>query len=258
MTRSLECDEICGYERRQRVRNRASRVISPRWLGVGENQCASPQGGTRTGACIEPRSIFPVAAAAKQKRRVFAVALRKKPHSVNYFGPITAHNKDPDESHNTSSCRGINPVAHPAEWLDSRWESTRGATKGKGRERRFCFYLICPERERAMGDEAVASAAISWDPSRILLVHTQKSCRVIDAWSSRRGYLSSSFSFSSSSFVSSLSFLLSFSSSSCPSCRSFSTVSFLFTAARRYIYRTTKLIDLGLAISSTQYPDLGW
>lgn len=51
----------------------------------------------------------------------------------------------------------------------ARDEKARADSEGAGGGGRcFCFYLICPEREReresergAMGDEAVASAAIS-------------------------------------------------------------------------------------------------
>lgn len=182
----------------------------PAWLGTGP--------------------IFPVATApaAKQKRRASVVALGKKPRSVNYFGPITAHNEGPGVPRNTSSCCGISPSLVQPDGA-ARDEKARAGSEGR-EGRRFCFYLICPERERergAMGDEAVASAAISWDPPGYSSSILTESCTVIDAWSSRRGCLSSSsfFSFLSSSFVSSSFFSLSSSSSSCPSCHSFSAAS---------------------------------
>jgi len=70
--------------------------------------------------------IFPAAAAAKQKRRASAAALGKKPRSVNYFGPITAHNEGPGEPRNTSSCCGISPLARPTGRRGLRWENARG------------------------------------------------------------------------------------------------------------------------------------
>lgn len=128
------------------------------------------------------RPIFPIAAApaAKQKRRMSVVALGKKPRSVNYFRPITAHNEGPGEPRNTSSCCGISPSLVQPDGA-ARDEKARAGSEGG---RRFCFYLICPERERvrgAMGDEAVASAAISWDPPGYSLSIPTESCTVIDA-----------------------------------------------------------------------------
>lgn len=202
-------------------------VAPPRWLGVGENQRAPPRKIPRV-RMTRTKSIFPIAAApaAKQKRQVSVVTLGKKPCSVNYFRPITAHNEGLDEPRNTSSCCGISPSLVQPDGV-VRDEKARAGSEGG---RRFCFYLICPERERergAMGGRAVASAAISWDPTGYSSSIPTERCTVIDAWSSRRGYpsSSSSFFFSSSSFVSSSSFSLSCSSSSCPFCHSFSAVS---------------------------------
>lgn len=122
----------------------------------GRKSACPASGGSRAKVRITRTGpYFPGAAAApaaKQKRRVSVVALGKKPRSVNYFGPITAHNKGPGESRNTSSCYGISPSLVQPDGAARDEKARAGSEEG----RRFCFYLICPERERergAMGDE---------------------------------------------------------------------------------------------------------
>lgn len=160
------------------MRNRAShRLDDSAWAKISVPRLGRSRARvrmTRTG------SIFLAAAAAKQKRQVSVVALGKKPLSVNYFGPITAHNEGLDEPRNTSSCCGISPSLVQPDGV-ARDEKARAGSEGG---RRFCFYLICPERERergAMGGRAVASAAISWDPTGYFSSIPTERCTVIDA-----------------------------------------------------------------------------
>lgn len=195
--------EICGRERRQRVK---SNIAPPRWLGVGENQRV-PRGSlirarmTRTGAApisrsragneTEAASVF-VAAALREEGRARLITSDPLPRTMRARVP-----------RNTSSCLPRQP--RPTRRHGSRWESAR-ASRGGGsgaRGRRGAAFLFLPNlpRERdAMGDEAVASAAISWDPPGYSFIYTYiyvyiltESCVVIDAWSSRRGYPSSLF-----------------------------------------------------------------
>lgn len=125
------------------------------------------------------RAYFPgrgaAAPAAKQKRRVSVAALGKKPRSVNYFEPITAHNEGPGEPRNTSSCRGLSPSAPRLVQPDdaAQDEKARADSEGEGGRAAFLFLPNLPrdrKRERGViGDEAVASVAISWDPLRYSL-----------------------------------------------------------------------------------------
>lgn len=180
-------------------------------------------------------------------------ALGKKPRSVNYFGPITAHNKGPGESRNTSSCRGISPSLVQPDGA-ARDEKARAGSEGG---RRFCFYLICPERERergAMGDEL--------SPRPPFLGTLQDTPRPYP----RKVVQSSTLDRADadtrplpSLFPSSRSSLLHPSHCPPPLLRALLAALFLqrlFTAAGRYISRTTKLLDLHLAILSTRYPDI--
>lgn len=127
------------------------------------------------------------------------------------------------------------------------------ARVARGRGATFLFLPNLPrERKREGCDRAVASAAISWDPPRYSSSIPTESCTVIDAWSSRLPVLLLLLFLLLSLLVRLLFVLL--------------AIFFLFfvpflplffsSSYRCYIFRTTKFLDLGLATTSTRYPDI--